>query len=380
MADLRDTLTFERTSFERLFQLLAAAGYTIIGPTVRDSAISYAPLHSARDLPEGFGDLREAGSYRLRPRADSALFGFTTGADSPKRFLFPPRERLCAFCHGEPLVANDVGPDAPLAFIGVRPCDLAAIAIMDRVLRAGPYQDVQYRKRREDGLLVAVNCTEPGGTCFCGSMQAGPAAQSGFDIAMTEMLEPDRHYFLARGGTARGRELLARWGGRPARPEELAFESARLERAADRMGRTLDTEGLAGALLSSPDHPRWDEIALRCMNCANCTLVCPTCFCSTVEDSTDLSGELAERFRRWDSCYTLGFSYIHGGSVRVSAKSRYRQWLSHKLATWHDQFGTQGCVGCGRCITWCPAGIDLTVEAPALARAETRAVPEFREA
>jgi hypothetical protein len=94
-------------------------------------------------------------------------------------------------------------------------------------------------------------------------------------------------------------------------------------------------------------------------------LVCPTCFCSTVEDTTDLSGEVATRTRVWDSCFTLGHSYIHGGSVRPTTATRYRQWLTHKLDTWWDQFGTSGCVGCGRCTTWCPAEIDLLAEVPA---------------
>ena len=132
------------------------------------------------------------------------------------------------------------------------------------------------------------------------------------------------------------------------------------------MGRTLETDGLAAAIRSQPEHPRWAEMADRCMACGNCTQVCPTCFCTSIEDKAALDGTAAERVRRWDSCFTPDFSYIHGGSVRPSVRARYRHWLTHKLGTWHDQFGTSGCVGCGRCITWCPAGIDITEEARAL--------------
>ena len=114
------------------------------------------------------------------------------------------------------------------------------------------------------------------------------------------------------------------------------------------------------------EHPRWEDVARRCLSCTNCTLVCPTCFCTTVEDATDLSGGHAERRRRWDSCFSMDFSYIHGGYIRPSVKARYRQWMTHKLATWIDQFGTSGCVGCGRCITWCPVGIDITAEVKAI--------------
>jgi ferredoxin len=120
-------------------------------------------------------------------------------------------------------------------------------------------------------------------------------------------------------------------------------------------------------LKANLEHPRWTEVAKRCLACTNCTLVCPTCFCSTVEDVTDLGGDQIGRERRWDSCFTLEFSYIHGGSVRRDGASRYRQWLTHKLAHWHDQFGSSGCVGCGRCISWCPVGIDITEEVAAIA-------------
>ena len=136
--------------------------------------------------------------------------------------------------------------------------------------------------------------------------------------------------------------------------------------AAERMGRSLDPTDLRGLLARNLEHPRWDDVATRCLSCTNCTLVCPTCFCSSVEDVTDLAGEGAERNRVWDSCFSVDHSYIHGGSIRPSGRSRYRQWLTHKFGTWHDQFGTSGCVGCGRCITWCPVAIDVTEELAAI--------------
>ena len=136
------------------------------------------------------------------------------------------------------------------------------------------------------------------------------------------------------------------------------------------MGRSLQTSGLKELLYRNSESPRWDAVAQRCLSCANCTLVCPTCFCSTIEDLTDLAGQEAERIRKWDSCFTTDFSYIHGGSVRATPRSKYRQWMMHKLAYWLDQFGTSGCVGCGRCITWCPVGIDITEEARVIRESE----------
>jgi ferredoxin len=174
------------------------------------------------------------------------------------------------------------------------------------------------------------------------------------------------HRFVVEIGTDAGAAMLDSVPHQSADPEHTADAARMVEAAAGHMGRRMDSAGLQELLATTLKHSRWDTVAERCLSCGNCTLVCPTCFCSAVADTSDLSGEHTERWRRWDSCFTGDFSYIHGGSVRASIRSRYRQWLTHKLGTWHDQFGTSGCVGCGRCITWCPVGIDLTEEVAAL--------------
>ncbi|MFD1692828.1 4Fe-4S dicluster domain-containing protein [Azotobacter chroococcum] len=248
----------------------------------------------------------------------------------------------------------------------MRACDLHAIAIQDRVLCEGDYRDDAYARRRRGAFIVALNCSEAGDTCFCVSMGSGPKAAGAFDLALTELLDERRHEFLVEVGSAAGGEVLASLPQRAALDADRAAAAAVVERTAGRMGRQLDTAGLQALLQDNPEHPRWDEVAERCLSCANCTMVCPTCFCTTVEDHSDLAGGSAERVRLWDSCFTLDFSYIHGGSVRQTDKGRYRQWMTHKLSTWFDQFGSSGCVGCGRCITWCPVGIDITEEAAAI--------------
>jgi len=361
-------VTISREGLQGLIEALLARGYNVLGPTVRDGAIVYDEVRHLADLPEGWTDHQEAGRYRLERRTDEALFGYAVGPQSWKRFLHPPVERLWqARREGDGFVVAATEEAPPkFAFLGVRACELHAVAIQDRVFIGGPYPDTGYRRRRQGNFVIAVNCGEAGGTCFCVSMKTGPMVEAGFDLALTELLDGGRHDFLVEVGSAAGGEVLAGLDCQLASPAETAAADDVVARTAAHMGRQLNTDGLKELLQGNPNHARWDDVAARCLTCANCTMVCPTCFCTTIEDHSDLAGTTAERVRRWDSCFTLDFSYIHGGSVRTENRSRYRQWMTHKLASWIDQFGTSGCVGCGRCITWCPVGIDITVEAAAI--------------
>ena len=353
-----------------LYQSLVAEGYRVIGPAVQDGAIVLRELCSAAELPFGWGVRLEPGGYQLRRRDDEAAFGHSAGPQSWKRFLHPPRERLWSAARTpdgfELSDEADDGEPPSYAFLGVRPCDLRAIAIQDRVL-AQPGS--RYAARRARLLIVAVNCTEPGETCFCASMGTGPGAETGYDLALTEVVGEGGHRFLVQVGSPRGADVMERVPTEPADEATVRRARSAVEAAADRMGRQMQTSDLRELMADSHQAARWDDVAARCLTCGNCTMACPTCFCTAIEDTTDLTGDHAERWERWDSCFDLDFSYLHGGGVRKSAKSRYRQWLTHKLGTWHDQFGSSGCVGCGRCIVWCPAGIDLTEEVRAL-RAE----------
>jgi ferredoxin len=351
-----------------LIDVLVARGYQVLGPTLREGAIVYDEVGRVADLPAGWTDKQDAGQYRVERRDDSALFGYAVGPQSWKRFLHPPTEPLWRAERTEAgfsVTAAETGP-VKFAFLGVRACELHAIGIQDRVFTGGPYVDTLYQRRRQDNFLVAVNCGEAGGSCFCASMDTGPQAKSGFDLALTELLDDGGHRFLVEVGSNAGATVLAEVPHRPAGDNDTASAQAVVARTANRMGRTLDTNGLKQLLQENPTHPRWDDVAERCLGCANCTMVCPTCFCTTVADHSDLAGQTAERVRSWDSCFNLDFSYVHGGRVRTEGSSRYRQWITHKLASWIDQFGSSGCVGCGRCITWCPVGIDITAEAAAI--------------
>jgi ferredoxin len=371
----RSPRLIERLALDQLLDALRRRGFKPIGPTVRQGAIVNEELDSAADLPVGWTDVQEGGTYRLVRRDDEAVFGHNVGPESWKRLLFQPTLELWRARRSADggLEVQAAPPERPrYALIGVRSCDLHAIAVQDRIFVGGPWADPDYSARREGAFIVAVNCGQAAATCFCVSMGTGPRAQSGFDLALTELLDAGGHRFLVEVGSDRGEEVLSEIPSRPAEAGDAEAAEQVSARAASQMGRTLDTTDIRDLLYRNREHPRWDEVADRCLTCGNCTMVCPTCFCSSVDDVSDLAGEEATRVRRWESCFSLEHSYVGGGHVRSSTKARYRQWMTHKLASWIDQFGTSGCVGCGRCITWCPVAIDITEEAAAIRATDGR--------
>ncbi|MBK9261026.1 MAG: 4Fe-4S dicluster domain-containing protein [Polyangiaceae bacterium] len=355
-------------ALDALVQALVKHGYEVVGPVARDGNIVIDSIRHAADLPRGLEDVQAPGRYRLERRDHDAYFAFSVGSQSWKQVFHVPVERLFQVRRskqGMDVIADDV-PQRRIAMFGARSCDLAAIGIQDRVLAGGDHPDPRYAKRREDVFVVAVNCIRAGGTCFCASMKTGPRASSGYDLALTEFIDDGEHRFFVEIGSPRGQTLLDSIENGPASAEDVELAAAISAKTEASMGRRLDTHGLPERLKENLEHPRWDDVASRCLACANCTSVCPTCFCTDVVDTTSLDGSTAERTKHWDSCFNLSFTHVHGGPVRSTIKSRYRQWLTHKLSTWHDQFGSSGCVGCGRCISWCPVGIDITEEASAI--------------
>jgi ferredoxin len=351
-----------------LIDLLIAEGYEVIGPTIDQEAIVYDRIRSVDDLPRGWTELQGPGSYRLHRRDDDLLFGYNLGPRSWKQFLFPSQATVAtAEQTAEGWAFHDDLPNQPrFAFLGARACELAAIDVQDRVFLNGPYVDPVYQARREQCLIIPVQCTQAAPTCFCTSMGTGPHVTNGFDLALTELPAG----FVVVAGTAKGQGLLDQLPTRPADAAELQHAQQAVDRAAQQVTKKLDTHDIRDLLMSNLEHPRWDEVAGRCLSCTNCTMVCPTCFCNSVREVSDLAGENIQRQRQWDSCFNLDFSYMNGGIVRSQIRHRYRQWLTHKVATWIDQYGVSGCVGCGRCITWCPVGIDLTEEVAAIRGAE----------
>ena len=372
-------LWLERPDLQHLIDVLKARGHRVVGPQAADGAIVYRDLDSVSVLPTGWIDEQDGGVYRLTYDAAAGTFDHVVGPHSLKNFLFPARETFETWNRGADgwQVSTPAYEPEPLAVIGVRGCDLAALAIQDRIFMGGESIDVRYKARRERLFLVAVNCRRAAATCFCHSMGCGPAAGPGHDLALTEVGDRFALEALTAAGAAVLCDLAARTSLEPLSADEIAavrrvpadLEQAMHARQAEPgrpRPRSLDTENIRDLLFDNLQHPRWAEVADRCLSCANCTLVCPTCFCSSVTEVTDLTGDHVSRERQWASCFTLEHSQMHGTNARPTTASRYRQWLTHKLAGWIDQFGTSGCTGCGRCITWCPVAIDITEEVAAI--------------
>jgi ferredoxin len=369
-----------KAELQALVQQLKERGYRTIGPRVSDGAVIYDEMDAVQDMPIGVIDQQDGGTYRLKAQDENSYFDYVVGPHSLKNYLFPPRDTVLEAhrVKGSWQLESPAVVDRPLAVIGPRACDLHALEVQDRVFLHGTYVDPAYKARRENLFVVAVNCRRAVATCFCHSMKTGPAVKSNFDLALTELEE----FFVVEVGSERGGEIIAAAEWVPCSmetirkatelPKQLEKQMRQRQTQAGVSGngeprpRFLDTTEIRNLLLNNVEHPRWEEVAQRCLSCANCTMVCPTCFCSSVEDVADLTGGHVRRERSWASCFTAEHSYMHSGVVRKSTASRYRQWLTHKLASWMDQFGTSGCTGCGRCITWCPVGIDLTEEVAAI--------------
>ena len=373
-------IRIDKPALQSVLERLKQLGYRTIGPQLADGAVVYGELGSVQELPLGVIDQQDGGKYRIERDSRNAYFDYVVGPHSLKGYLFPPRESVleCQRVDGSWQLRTPAYASQPLAVIGPRSCDLHALRIQDRVFLESGYVDPAYQARREELFIVAVNCRRAAATCFCHSMKTGPALATGFDLGLFERQD----HFVIEVGTERGGEVVAAADWAPCsmdeirRAQELPQALAQQMRGRDSQDcqadgdqprlRSLDTTDIRDLLMGNLEHPRWEQTAQRCLSCANCTMVCPTCFCSSVEEVTDLTGEHVRRERSWASCFTSEHSYMNSGTVHKSTLSRYRQWLTHKLATWHDQFDSSGCTGCGRCITWCPVGIDLTEEVAAL--------------
>jgi sulfhydrogenase subunit beta (sulfur reductase) len=357
-------LFLARSDLDALVQALRKSGRRVIGPTVRDGAIVLDEIESAAALPAGLRDDQSAGRYRLVERADDRVFGYTVGPTSWKRFTFPPNLVISTSHRSGAFGFEQPETSAPeLAFLGVRACEIAALGIQDRVFLGGQFTDEDFRARRKAALVVAVQCTTWSGTCFCSSMGTGPEVRSGYDILLTEIEDG----FIVQSGSPAGAAIVTHLPTRRPTHAETGAAVDSVEAVRTAIGDPLPMAGVNERLKHQLDSPHWGVVAERCVECGNCTMVCPTCFCTSVAERSDMEGRVSATERSWDSCFDANFARVAGGDFRARPRDRYRQWLTHKFSSWVDQFGSFGCVGCGRCIAWCPVRIDVREELEAIA-------------
>ncbi len=365
---MMDDYFLPHTQLQALLDVLQKAGYSCVGPQVRDGAIVYDTLTHADQLPWGVRDKQSPGEYRLETIPERKAFAFSNGPQAIKPVLFKPQEtvwRTERQSDGKLVFQPHHPIETPIAMIGARACDLAAMTIQDKVFVGGAHVDTRYQQRRENLLVVAVNCTYASNNCFCVSAGTGPHVRDTFDILMTEV----EGGFVVKTGSERGVAMIQPLKLKGSNDQQVAVASQYVDEAAAMQTKRMpldNSRALRDLLFSKLDSPRWDEVAERCLSCGNCTSVCPTCFCHSEAEKPSLDGSSSEHQREWDSCFTAGHSQLNGTIIRDDTKKRYRQWVTHKLGSWFDQFGTSGCVGCGRCMTWCPVGIDITEEVAAI--------------
>jgi ferredoxin len=351
-------LFFQTDQLQHLLECLQAKGYTCIGPQVRHETIIYDEITSVEQLPQGINEQQQPGSYSLNTNNGSKCFDWANGPQAIKPLLFAPKEKLWSSAQdadGKISFSVVQQETRKLAIIGARACDIAALKIHDLHFLQQQFVDPYYQARRENLLIIAVNCSRPADTCFCYSTGDGPFVKDGGDIVLTEL----QHGFLVTAQTEQGENILSELALQESTAKQRA-ESEQIKASASKQKRQLPKLDIKTRLFDELDNEAWHEIAEKCLSCGNCTSVCPTCFCHSENEVPELDGKSSSHYREWDSCFGQGHSYIHGITIRNDTRLRYRQWLTHKFSTWVDQYGRSGCVGCGRCVTWCPVAIDVT--------------------
>ncbi len=284
---------------------------------------------------------------------------------SPKRFLFPEKEILFTYettDSKEEVVIYDKYEELKNVshiLIGIRPCDIKALLILDKVLM-GEYHDPYYAVRRRNAVIIGLTCNEPAETCFCTFTDSGPDAEEGFDLLLTDLDD----VFFVKIGSKRGERLIKLNLDLFRRPSEEDYKER--YKVLKNVREKINQQKLPNLLnLYEPmvklfNNEIWDKYGKSCVACGKCNFICPTCRCFNIYDDPNLDAKSGKRVRAWDSCHFLSFTQVAGGVIfRKERPSRVKQRIYHKYCYSIDEIGLISCVGCGRCIDVCSANIDI---------------------
>ena len=277
---------------------------------------------------------------------------------SGKDCFFPQSETLYNCKNEDGKISIDPAKltDAPFVVFGMRSCDVQGLKVLDRVFLNDPV-DSFYAARREHGTVVAIACHEPEETCFCkvfGIDAANPAA----DVAAWFVGEDFYWKALTQKGealTESVKELLTDADEAAVEEEKKQIQAVIEKLPYSHLDLSRFTPERTMELF---DSPLWEEMYQPCLACGTCTFVCPTCQCYDIKDFNTGSG--VQRYRCWDSCMYSDFTMMAHGNMRTSQMQRFRQRFMHKLVYYPaNNDGMFSCVGCGRCVSKCPASLNI---------------------
>jgi ferredoxin len=257
--------------------------------------------------------------------------------------------------------------ERPRAFVGVHPCDIGALERLDRVLLQDKYVDGDYRGRRNSSVIIGLTCNECGDSCFCNTSGSGPDSKSGFDLLLTDIGES----YYVRSGSEVGEEMLAWEGFEEVTKEAEAERARRIAEVEAALPVALDCQSIAVKIRGSDMAEVLQSLASRCFTCGACNMVCPTCHCFTFVDRMNSEKTRGSRSLIWDACHYAKFGTMAGNvNPRPEEASRFRHRIFDKFCYDYDRYGEIFCVGCGRCLEFCPGHINIREAAEAIQGAQ----------
>lgn len=321
------------------------------------------------EIYEVFGPIKRKFDYSFKKLCgEKPQLDYPTTTISPKKF-FHNKDTLVDYQIGDDFKHHELELEKPILLLGVHPCDLNAISKLDQFF-SRDYKDPFYLERRKNSVIIALNCTKTRDNCFCLSTGTGPTAEESYDLLLTDL--GDR--YLLEVGTQKGNEIIEEFELKDANIYDIEEKENRIEKAKTSFKKNIKMDGLAEHALKNTDHEVWSLIGEKgglagcfaCLSCGSCSLVCPTCYCFEVYESTDLSLRNGSKIRELDSCQLLGYAEVAlGGNFRKERTDRIRHWMLCKFGAAGGSLSSS-CVGCGRCIDACPAHIDITEVAKTL--------------